>query len=124
MALIFSRKMPTTVQNSSDRNLNFSLGRNYYTRVASNESKIIDYSKCSNTSSIGCGKPIKQNDSSMRTQALRLKNIGTGSMNLKDSEDYFNYYGNRYDINHINSRLQKVRGGGSIAPKKYNYYKK
>ena len=121
MPINFSKNMPTTVENSGDRNANFVLGRKFYLKVAKPD--IIDYTKCSNTSSITCGKPIKQNDASLRTQQLRLKNIGAGSINLKDSRDTLNYFGNNNDINYINNRLSKSRAGGAIAPRKSNYYK-
>tara|TARA_Y100000992_G_C21271765_1_gene497308 strand:+ start:905 stop:1276 length:372 start_codon:yes stop_codon:yes gene_type:complete len=115
----FSKKMPTTIQNSGDRNLNFALGRQYYIRVSNNNN--IDYSKCLKESSNICGKPIKQNDSSLRIQQLRLKNVGSGSMNLKNQHDKLNYFGSN-DYNYVNSRLSRARAGGSIAPKKSNIY--
>ena len=121
MSLIFSKKMSPIVENSSERTSTFALGRKFYLRVSNNHP--INYSDCLKTSSNICGKPIKQNDSSLRTQNLRLKNIGSGSMNLKNNKDQLNYFGNNSDNNLINNRLSKVRGGGYIAPKKYNYYK-
>lgn len=117
--IFFSKKMPTTVENSGDRNLNFALGRQYYIRVSNNNN--IDYSKCLKESSNICGKHIKQNDSSLRTQQLRLKNVGSGSMNIKNQNDKLNYFGGN-DHNYVNSRLSRSRAGGSTAPKKTNIY--
>ena len=103
MSLIFSKKMSPIVENSSERTSNFALGRKFYLRVSNNHP--INYSDCLKNSSNICGKPIKQNDSSLRTQNLRLKNIGSGSMNLKNNKDQLNYFGNNSDNNLINNRL-------------------
>ena len=121
MSTLYSKKMPMIVENSGERTSNFALGRRFYLRVSNNNN--LDYSNCLKTSSHICANPIKQNDSSLRTQNLRLKNIGSGSMNLKNSNDQLNYFGNNSDNNIINNRLSKVRGGGSVTPKKYNHYK-
>jgi hypothetical protein len=112
MSINFSKKMPTIVQDSGDRNLNFALGRKYYLKVVSKQN--INNNNITNS----LGNPIKQIDSSLRTQQLRLQNVGSGSMNLKNNKDYINLFGNNNDINYVNHRLSRTRAGGAIAPKK------
>ena len=106
MSTLYSKKMPMIVGNSGERTSNFALGRRFYLRVSNNN--ITDYSKCLKISSHICGKPIKQNDASLRTQNLRLKNIGSGSMNLKNSNDQLNYFGNNSNNNNINNNLYNI----------------
>ena len=112
MSINFSKKMPTIVQDSGDRNLNFALGRKYYLKVVSKQN--INHHNITNS----LGNPIKQIDSSLRTQQLRLQNVGSGSMNLKNNKDHINFFGNNNDINYVNHRLLRTRAGGAIAPKK------
>ena len=121
----FSKIMPSNGSNVSDRTNTFSLGRSAYikninnTHLVNNMNKNVDYSSVlGKESSQVYGKPLNNVSSDLRVQRLRLTTIGSASMKLKDSKDSVNLNGKNSDVNFVNSALTRVRGGGSIAPKK------
>ncbi len=61
-------------------------------------------------------KNLANNTSDLRTQRLRLLNIGKGSTSLKNENDNITF--GKEDKNFVNNALSRVRGGGSVAPKK------
>jgi hypothetical protein len=123
--LQFSKQMPSNGSNVSDRTNTFSLGRNAFskninnTHLISNMNKNIDYSSVLNKqSSIVYGKPLNNVSSDLRIQRLRLTTIGSASIKLKNSLDNIHLNGKNSDNNYVNNVVTRVRGGGSIAPKK------
>ena len=135
MSITYTKTMPTTTSNSSNRDSSFALGRKAFTNnialshQASNVNKNLDYSAVSNKKSSNVyAKPVGSSDQSTRIQRLRLSNTGSGSMKLKndsnnsndstDSVNFAGYYKITGDVNNVNSALSRVRGGGYIAPKK------
>ena len=124
---IISKNMPTMSGGTTDRDSSFILGRRAFlnqtfkTHQSANLGKNIDYSNVKNlkTSNI-YAKPstLNNNSSELRTQRLRLNAIGGGSTKLKNSSDQISFVKNGADKNFVNNALSKVRGGGSVAPKK------
>lgn len=121
---IISKNMPTMSGGTTDRDSTFILGRRAFfkkTHQSANLGKNIDYSNVKNlkTSNI-YAKPstLNNNSSELRTQRLRLNAIGGGSTKLKNSSDQISFVKNGADKNFVNNALSKVRGGGSVAPKK------
>jgi hypothetical protein len=120
-----SKQMPSNGSNVSDRTNTFSLGRNAFskninnTHLVSNMNKNIDYSSVlAKQSSIIYGKPLNNVSSDLRIQRLRLTTIGSASIRLKNSLDTIHLNGKNNDNNYVNNVVTRVRGGGSIAPKK------
>lgn len=125
MVLQLSKQMPSNGSNGSDRTNTFSLGRNAFskninnTHLISNMNKNIDYSSVLNKqSSIVYGKPLNSVSNDLRIQRLRLTTIGSASMKLKNNLDNIHLNGKNSDNNFVNNVVTRVRGGGSIAPKK------
>ena len=123
--LRFSKQMPSNGSNVSDRTNTFSLGRNAFikninnTHLISNMNKNIDYSSVLNKqSSIIYGKPLNNVSSDLRIQRLRLTTIGSASIKLKNNLDNIHLNGKNSDNNYVNNVVTRVRGGGSVAPKK------
>ena len=123
--LRFSKQMPSNGSNVSDRTNTFSLGRNAFskninnTHLISNMNKNIDYSSVLNKqSSIIYGKPLNNVSSDLRIQRLRLTTIGSASIKLKNNLDNIHLNGKNSDNNFVNNVVTRVRGGGSVAPKK------
>jgi len=123
--LRFSKQMPSNGSNVSDRTNTFSLGRNAFikninnTHLISNMNKNIDYSSVLNKqSSIVYGKPLNNVSSDLRIQRLRLTTIGSASIKLKNNLDNIHLNGKNSDNNYVNNVVTRVRGGGSVAPKK------
>jgi hypothetical protein len=123
--LQLSKQMPSNGSNVSDRTNTFSLGRNAFskninnTHLISNMNKNIDYSSVlAKQSSIVYGKPLNNVSSDLRIQRLRLTTIGSASIKLKNSLDSIHLNGKNSDNNYVNNVVTRVRGGGSIAPKK------
>jgi hypothetical protein len=120
-----SKQMPSNGSNVSDRTNTFSLGRFAFskninnTHIISNMNKNIDYSSVlAKQSSIIYGKPLNNVSSDLRIQRLRLTTIGSASMKLKNSLDNIYLNGKNSDNNYVNNVITRVRGGGSVAPKK------
>jgi hypothetical protein len=125
MVLQLSKQMPSNGSNVSDRTNTFSLGRNAFTKninnthLISNMNKNIDYSSVLNKqSSIIYGKPLNNVSSDLRIQRLRLTTIGSASIKLKNNLDNIHLNGKNSDNNFVNNVVTRVRGGGSVAPKK------
>ena len=122
--ILFSKSMPNKFS-SSDGTSTFMLGRRAFSEKTyesyinnnlpnnlANEYK----SKLNIKSSNIYAKPLANNSSDLRTQRLRLLNIGRGSTSLKNEND--NIIFGKEDKNFVNNALSRVRGGGSVAPKK------
>lgn len=125
MSLPISKQMPSNGSNVSDRTGSFTLGRNAFikninnTHITSNMKKNLDYSAVlGKQSSIIYGKPLNNLSNDLRIQRLRLTTIGSASIKLKNNIDKLYLNGKNSDANYVNSALTRVRGGGSIAPKK------
>jgi hypothetical protein len=121
----FSSKMPTNGSNVSDRTNSFTLGRSAYikninnTHLINNMNKNIDYSNVlGKHSSIVYGKPLNNVSGDLRIQRLRLTTIGAASMRLNNNNSNIYLNGKNNDFNFVNNALTRVRGGGSVAPKK------
>lgn len=120
-----SKKMPSNGSNVSDRSSTFILGRraftnsNFSSHNSQNINKNIDYSSVlGKESSIIYGKPLQNKSSDLRIQRIRLSTIGGASMRIKNNNDLINLNGKNVDVNLVNNVLSRVRGGGSVAPKK------
>ena len=119
---LFSKNMP---QKSliSDNQTSFILGRRaffnkiYLSHKTENLSKNLNYKDYSVRQ---ITKPLEDKSSDLRTQRLRLATIGSGSSKLKDSNDKVSFVKKNGDINYVNNVLSRVRGGGSVPPKKRN----
>ena len=124
---IISKNMPTMSGGTADRDSTFILGRRafvkqtYQTTNCDGSESLgnVDYSKYKNikTSNV-IAKPIPNGSSDLRTQRLRLTAIGGGSLKIKDSNTQTNFVKDGADINFVNNVVSRVRGGGSVAPKK------
>ena len=114
--ILYSRKMPIKFQTSDGEN-SFNLGRkafinNIHTSHLSNN---LPENNSSNNP-LKIPKPLSDKSSDLRIQRIRLTTIGNSSTKLKNVNDYINF--GKEDINFVNNRLNKVRAGGSIAPRK------
>jgi len=123
--LQLSKQMPSNGSNVSDRTSSFTLGRNAFikninnTHLISNMNKNINYSSVlGKQSSIIYGKPLNNVSNDLRIQRLRLTTIGEASIKLKNGLDNIHLNGKNNDNNFVNNVVTRVRGGGSIAPKK------
>jgi hypothetical protein len=123
--LQLSKQMPSNGSNVSDRTSSFILGRNAFikninnTHLISNMNKNINYSSVlGKQSSIVYGKPLNNVSNDLRIQRLRLTTIGGASIKLKNGLDNIHLNGKNNDNNFVNNVVTRVRGGGSIAPKK------
>jgi len=123
--LQLSKQMPSNGSNVSDRTSSFTLGRNAFikninnTHLISNMNKNINYSSVlGKQSSIIYGKPLNNVSNDLRIQRLRLTTIGGASIKLKNGLDNIHLNGKNNDNNFVNNVVTRVRGGGSIAPKK------
>lgn len=125
--VLFSKKMPQKSL-TSDNQTSFVLGRRaffnktYLSHKTENLSKNLDYSikQYNNNILKQTSKPLENKSSDLRTQRLRLATIGSGSSKLKDSNDQVSFVKKDGDVNYVNTALSRVRGGGSVAPKKRN----
>ena len=112
MSITYTKTMPTTTSNPSNRDSSFALGRKAFinnitlSHQTSNINKNLDNSAVSNKKSSNIyAKPLGGSDQSTRIQRLRLTNTGSGSMKKKnDSNDSVNFAGyykifNKYPIN-------------------------
>ena len=125
--ITISKNMPTMSGGTADRDSSFILGRRAFVKQTyqtnnSNGSEglgNVDYSKYKNikTSNV-YAKPITNGSSDLRTQRLRLTAIGGGSLKVKDSNTQTNFVKDGADVNFVNNVVSRVRGGGSVAPKK------
>lgn len=111
---------------TADRDSTFVLGRRAFVKKTYQTTncdhsnslvKLYDNLKNIKTSNI-IAKPINNGSSDLRTQRLRLNAIGGGSLKVKDSNIQTNFVKNDDDINLIRNVVSRVRGGGSVAPKK------
>lgn len=117
--LYFSKMMPTTTNNFSERSSNFSIARKAFIKNIDLSHKNENLSNnLKNNNKLDIPKPIENKSNDLRIQRLRLSTIGFGSMRLKDSNDTINYKGKSPDNNYVNNRRSYIRAGGSIAPKK------
>ena len=123
---IISKNMPNMSGGTADRDSTFILGRRAFikqtyqtTNCDGSESLATLYNNYKNikTSNV-IAKPIHNGSSSLRTQRLRLNAIGGGSLKVKDANTQTNFIKNGADINYVNNVVSRVRGGGSVAPKK------
>ena len=113
---------------TADRDSTFILGRRAYINKIYQTTNYNDVDGLGNTinydeyrnirTSNIITKPVKYNSSSSRIQQLRLNTIGAGSLKIKDSNSETNFVKNNGDKNFVNNVITRVRGGGSIAPKK------
>ena len=119
---LFSKNMPQKSL-TSDNQTSFVLGRRaffnktYLSHKTENLSKNLDYK---DYLARQISKPLENKSSDLRTQRLRLATIGSGSSKLKDSNDQVSFVKKNGDVNYVNNVLSRVRGGGSVAPKKRN----
>ena len=119
---LFSKNMPQKSL-TSDNQTSFILGRRaffnkiYLSHKTENLSKNLNYKDYSVRQ---ITKPLEDKSSDLRTQRLRLATIGSGSSKLKDSNDKVSFVKKNGDINYVNNVLSRVRGGGSVPPKKRN----
>ena len=119
---LFSKNMPQKSL-TSDNQTSFVLGRRaffnktYLSHKTENLSKNLDYK---DYSARQISKPLENKSSDLRTQRLRLATIGSGSSKLKDSNDQVSFVKKNSDVNYVNTAISRVRGGGSVAPKKRN----
>tara|TARA_Y100000768_G_scaffold29889_1_gene19854 strand:+ start:394 stop:774 length:381 start_codon:yes stop_codon:yes gene_type:complete len=113
---LYSKKMPIKFQ-SNDGTNTFILGRKAFMNNIHNSHlpKNLPKNNSSNDP-LKTPKPLTDKSYDLKIQRLRLTSIGNASTKLKDINDSINFGSS--DINYINSRLSKVRGSGSIAPKK------
>ena len=124
---LFSKNMPQKSL-TSDNQTSFVLGRRaffnktYLSHESNNLSKNLNYSTTQYNNNIlkQTSKPLENKSSDLRTQRLRLAAIGSGSSKLKDSNDQVSFVKKNGDLNYVNTALSRVRGGGSVAPKKRN----
>ena len=123
---IISKNMPTMSGGTADRDSTFVLGRRAFikqtyqtTNCDDSESLATLYDKYKNikTSNV-YAKPITNGSSDLRTQRLRLTAIGGGSLKVKDANSQTNFVKDGADVNFVNNVVSRVRGGGSVAPKK------
>lgn len=123
---IISKNMPSMSGGTADRDSTFILGRRAfikqtYQNTNCDDSKslatLYDNLKNTKTSNV-YAKPINNGSSSLRTQRLRLTAIGGGSLKVKDTNTQTNFVKDGADINFVNNVVSRVRGGGSVAPKK------
>tara|TARA_B100000287_G_C20527622_1_gene739533 strand:+ start:498 stop:887 length:390 start_codon:yes stop_codon:yes gene_type:complete len=123
---IISKNMPTMSGGTADRDSTFILGRRAFIKQTyqitnCDDSKslasLYDNYKNIKTSNV-YAKPINNGSSDLRTQRLRLNTIGGASLKVKDVNTKTNFVKNGADINFVNNVVSRVRGGGSVAPKK------
>jgi len=123
---IISKVMPKKFS-SSDGTTSFMLGRrafsekihkSYVNDVITSQGYFSNEysSKLNIKSSNVYAKPLVNYSSSSRIQILRLMAIGRGSTSLKNNSDTITF--GKEDNNYVNNTLSRVRGGGSVAPKK------
>lgn len=123
---IISKNMPTMSGGTADRDSTFILGRRAFinqtyqtTNCDDSKSLATLYNNYKNTKTSNIiAKPINNGSSSLRTQRLRLNAIGGGSLKVKDSTTKTNFVKDGADKNFVNNVVSRVRGGGSMAPKK------
>jgi hypothetical protein len=120
---IISKNMPTMSGGTADRDSTFILGRRAFIKQTTNYdcsgslANLYDNYKNIKTSNV-YAKPINNISSTLRTQRLRLTAIGGGSLKVKDSNSQTNFVRDGADVNFVNNVVSRVRGGGSVAPKK------
>ena len=121
---LFSKKMPSKSL-TSDNQSSFILGRKaffnktYQSSLSENLANNVDYSSVKDKkSSINYSKPLENKSADLRIQRIRLTTIGGGSSKLKDNNDQVSFVMKGSDVNFVNNALSRVRGGGSVAPKK------
>tara|TARA_B100000963_G_C22338434_1_gene541835 strand:- start:293 stop:688 length:396 start_codon:yes stop_codon:yes gene_type:complete len=123
---IISKNMPTMSGGTADRDSTFILGRRAFLKQTYQTNNCDDSKSLANlydnyknikTSNV-YAKPLHNSSSDLRTQRLRLNAIGGGSLKVKDANSQTSFVKNGADINFVNNVVSRVRGGGSVAPKK------
>lgn len=124
MSIFFSKKMPQKSL-TSDNETSFILGRRaffnktYLSHESSNLSKNLNYpTSYYNGNNKQSSKPLENKSSDLRIQRLRLTTIGSGSSKLTSQNSEISFVKKNGDVNYVNTALSRVRGSGSIAPKK------
>lgn len=117
--MLSSKILPKITDDSNDRSSSFALGRKAaynnisFSHKSINVNKNVTYPEKPTVNS----KPLTFNDSSSRTQRLRLSSIGNNSTSLKNNSDSVKFT-HSYNQNLYYNTLSRVRSSGCVVPKK------